>query len=160
MSDTRDLTNAILRVRPRVRWCQASSRQTLLPLRQGAPSFLHCLGTGDDPMRLPAHTHHGQHDTRCTHVTDGVPECPGLLTSAQGPADRDDCERDTSTAQASADRAPSIAPAVSAGLPAGKSPAGDYSVCPQVFFFSSMFWMYRYVSHASARLCGKMFSYS
>ena len=33
VSDTRDLTDAILRVRPRVRWCQASSRQALLPLR-------------------------------------------------------------------------------------------------------------------------------
>ena len=50
-------------------------------------------------MRLPAHTQRGQHDTRCTHATEGVPECPELLTSAQGPADRSDCERDTFTAQ-------------------------------------------------------------
>ena len=34
-------------------------------------------------------------------------------------------------------------------------PAGDYSVCPQVFFFSRVSWMYRYTSHSGARLCGK-----
>ena len=34
-------------------------------------------------------------------------------------------------------------------------PAGDYSVCPQVFFFSRVSWMYRYTSHTGARLCSK-----
>ena len=39
--------------------------------------------------------------------------------------------------------------------PPANLPAVDYSVCPQVFFFSRVFWMYRYTSHAGARLCGK-----
>ena len=98
-------------------------------------------------MRLPAHTQRGQHDTRCTHATDGVPECPELLTSAQGPADRGDCERDTLTAQALATAHRQLRPPFQPVSPPAILPAGDYSVCPQVFFFSRVSWMYRYTSH-------------
>ena len=38
--------------------------------------------------------------------------------------------------------------------PPANLPAGVYSVCPQVFFFSRVSWMYRYTSHTGARLCG------
>ena len=56
---------------------------------------------------------------------------------------------------------PSTRLAVTARLPAGNMPAGDYSICPQVFFFDSVFWMYRHASRVVVRgYAVKTFSYS